>query len=127
MATEFDQLAAEKYVLLTTFRKNGTGVGTAVWAAGDAGELLVWTQRDSGKVKRVRRDGRVQLQACDARGHRTHGPKLTGRARLLDDEGSDRTRRAIGRKYGVLGRLSMLFSRLRGGKERTVGMAIVPS
>jgi PPOX class probable F420-dependent enzyme len=124
MAPEFDRLAAEKYVLLTTYRRTGAPVATPIWVAGDGGDLVMWTERQSGKVKRIRRSGTVEVQACDARGRQTHGAVVPGKARILDDEGTERVRRAIARKYGILGRVTMFFSRLRGGRNRTVGLAI---
>jgi hypothetical protein len=124
MAPEFDRLAAEKYVLLTTYRRTGAPVATPIWVAGDGGELVMWTERKSGKVKRIRRSGTVEVQACDMRGSRTHGAVVPGKARILDDEGTERVRRAIARKYGILGRVTMFVSRLRGGRTRTVGLAI---
>ncbi|OZM70523.1 PPOX class F420-dependent enzyme [Amycolatopsis antarctica] len=124
MGSEFERLAAEKYLMLTTFRKNGDRVGTAVWAGRDAGELTVWTERDSGKVKRIRNNGTVELTACDVRGKKTHGATITGTARVLDDAGTRRVRESIERKYGLVGKVTMFFSRLRGGSERTVGLAI---
>ena len=124
MTSEYERLATERYVLVTTYRRTGDPVATPTWVAGDGGELVVWTVRHSGKVKRIRRDPAVRVQACDARGRRTHGLEVTGNARLLDDAGSERVRRAIARKYGLLGQVSTFFSRLRGGPERTIGIAI---
>ncbi|MDT8914330.1 PPOX class F420-dependent oxidoreductase [Amycolatopsis sp. PS_44_ISF1] len=124
MSSELERLAAEKYVVLTTFRRDGRAVPSPVWAARDGAELVVWSEREAGKVKRIRHSGRVELQACDLRGKQTHGAKATGTARLLDDEGSERVRRAIARKYGLIGRVTMTFSRLRGGSRRTIGIAI---
>lgn len=124
MATELERLAREQYILLTTFRKNGEGVSTPIWVAADNGELVVWTPRDSWKVKRLRRDPRVEVTACDFSGRKSHGGTISGKARLLDDAGSDRARTAIRDKYGVIGWLSVYGSILRGGKKRTVGVAI---
>ncbi|GAB2973467.1 PPOX class F420-dependent oxidoreductase [Amycolatopsis acidiphila] len=124
MASGIDVLKDEKYVLLTTYRKDGTPVPTPVWAATDGGELMLWSERKAGKVKRIRRDGTVRVQGCDLRGRQTHGPEVTGTARLLDDEGTERVRRLIARKYGLVGRVTMFFSRLRGPKDRTVGIAV---
>jgi PPOX class probable F420-dependent enzyme len=123
MTTDSARLAAEKYVMFTTFRKDGSPVSTPVWIAGDHGELVIWTERDSGKVKRIRNNGRVEVQACDARGKRTSGAKATGEARLLDDEATERVRQAIAKEYGFVGQVTMFFSRLRG-KARTIGVAI---
>ncbi|RSM69115.1 PPOX class F420-dependent oxidoreductase [Amycolatopsis sp. WAC 01375] len=124
MGSEFERIAAEKYVVLTTFRKNGTPVPTPVWAAGDSGELVLWSERKAGKVKRIRNSGRVEIQACDFRGNNTHGDIVPGEARLLDLGGTERVRKVIARKYGITGRVTMFFSRLRGPKDRTVGIAI---
>ncbi|KAA9152907.1 PPOX class F420-dependent oxidoreductase [Amycolatopsis acidicola] len=124
MNAEARRLGDEKYVLLTTYRKDGTPVGTPVWLAGEGDELVLWTERQSGKVKRIRRDGKVQVQACDFRGSKTHGPAVAGQARLLDAADTERVRRAIERKYGIVGRVTMFFSRLRGPEDRTVGIAI---
>ncbi len=125
--SELARLDAEKYVSLVTFRKTGVGVATPVWIARDGDELLVFSERNAGKVKRIRNDPRVELTACDMLGRRTHGATVTGKARILDDEGSARARRVIARRYGFVGRVTMFFSRLRGGPQRTVGIAITLS
>ncbi|MGH3949523.1 MAG: PPOX class F420-dependent oxidoreductase [Pseudonocardiaceae bacterium] len=124
MASELERLAGEKYVQLTTFRKSGEGVPTPIWAVANGDELFVWTPRDSGKVKRIRRDGHVEITACDALGRITHGATVPGQARLLDDKATDRVRTLIGKKYGLFGWLSVYGSMLRGGRQRTVGVAI---
>jgi uncharacterized protein len=126
MTTEFDQLFAENYVMLTTFRKSGEAVSTPIWAAGDDDELVMWTVRDSGKVKRIRNSGRVEIQACDVRGKNTHGPKVAGEARLLDGPDLGRVRKAIGRKYSLLGRTMMFFGRFRS-QDRNIGIAVKPA
>ena len=124
MASETDRLAAERFVVLTTFRKDGRAVPTPVWVAGDGGELVLWSERTSGKVKRIRNSGRVEVQASDFRGNATHGAKVGGQARLLDVAGTERVRKAIARKYGIVGRVTMFFSKLRGPADRTVGIAV---
>ncbi|WP_326947388.1 MULTISPECIES: PPOX class F420-dependent oxidoreductase [unclassified Amycolatopsis] len=124
MASETDRLAAERYVVLTTFRKDGRAVPTPIWVAGDGGELVFNSVRDVGKVKRIRNSGRVEVQACDLRGKKTHGAVASGQARLLDLEETKRAQQVIGRKYGVVGRVSMFFSKLRGPADRTVGIAV---
>lgn len=124
MSTELDRLAGEQYVALTTFRTSGAPVTTPIWAARMGEELVVWTERESGKVKRIRRDGRVEVTACDIRGKNTHGETVGGQARLLDDDGSEQARKVITGKYGIIGRVTMFFSKLRGGRERTIGVAV---
>jgi uncharacterized protein len=118
-----DRLADEKYVLLTTFRKDGRAVATPVWAARDGDTLAVWTVADSGKVKRIRRSGRVTVAPCDFRGN-THGDAAAGRATLTDPTTAQRIRTTIARKYGLMGRITMLGSRIRRGRDGTVGIRI---
>ena len=124
MTSETDRLAAERYVVLTTFRRDGRAVPTPIWVAGLDGELVLWSVREAGKVKRIRNGGRVEVQACDVRGQKTHGAKVSGEARLLDAADTERARRAIARKYGIVGRVTMFFSKLRGPADRTVGIAV---
>ncbi|MFD1813707.1 PPOX class F420-dependent oxidoreductase [Rhodococcus gannanensis] len=121
--TAFDEVAAAKYVLLTTFRKDGTPVPTPLWAAVEGDRLLMWTVTESWKVKRIRRDARVTVAPCDARG-KVKGDAVEARAEILDLAGSDRARDAIAKRYGVLGWLTMKGSLLRRGRTGTVGLAI---
>jgi len=122
--TELDRLANEKYLLLTTFRKDGRGVSTPVWAARRGEELVVRTPVDAGKVKRIRRDGAVEVAPCDVRG-RARGESAMGRARLLDANQTAGVHSAIERKYGIIGRLATLGIRLRQGSDGIIGIAIV--
>ena len=118
------RLADAQYVLLTTFRKDGTPVPTPVWAAGlDDGRLGVWTVTDSGKVKRIRRSGAVEVAECDRRG-RPLGPAVPATAELLDAEGTRRVRRAVARKYGLVGRIAVGSSRLFRGDRGSTGLAV---
>jgi len=49
-------LAKEPFVSITTFKRDGTPVSVPVWCAADDGSLLVFSEVDSWKVKRIRRD-----------------------------------------------------------------------
>jgi uncharacterized protein len=80
----FEELAQERYISLTTFRRDGTAVSTPVWVAGEEGTLLVWTAADSWKVKRIKRDGHVRVAPCNARG-KPRGEALDGMARILPE------------------------------------------
>ncbi|MEV1143618.1 PPOX class F420-dependent oxidoreductase [Micromonospora sp. NPDC049799] len=121
--TTLDRLSAEKYILLTTFRKDGRAVPTPVWAVRDGDALAVWTVSDSGKVKRIRRSGDVTVAPCDVRG-RPHGVAVPAHATLYDASDTRRVRDLLKKKYRLLGRLSLLGSRLRRGESGTVGIRI---
>jgi PPOX class probable F420-dependent enzyme len=106
------ELATERYVSLTTTRRDGTPVPTAVWAAPDGeGRLLVWTGSESGKVKRLRHTPAVTVAPCDRRGNVT-GVPVPGTARLLPDGELPRVHAAMTRKYGLLYRVSTAATRL---------------
>jgi hypothetical protein len=120
---EIARLAAGAYLLVTTYRRDGRAVPTPVWAAQDGDCLLIWSAADAGKVKRIRRDAAVRLAPCTVRGAPT-GPEVAGRAELLDTAGSERARRLIATRYGMLGRVAMLGSRLRRGPSGTIGIRL---
>ncbi|MFD3437897.1 PPOX class F420-dependent oxidoreductase [Streptomyces sp. NPDC058685] len=95
-----EDFAAAKYISVTTFRKNGTGVATPVWFAEDGGKLYAWTRTDSWKVKRLRNDPRVVVTVCDVRGRIAEGaPTAEGTAELLDAAATARIRKLLARKY----------------------------
>jgi PPOX class probable F420-dependent enzyme len=117
------RLAAGKYLLITSYRRNGTPVATPVWVVGDGDALGAWSAADSWKVKRIRARGDVLVGPCDARGNPT-GDQIPATAEITDPATTARYRRLIARKYGVPGRLVLLGSRLRRGTDGTVGIRV---
>jgi len=108
------ELAAARYLSLTTFRRDGSAVSTPVWVVSDDGvRLLVWTGSSTWKAKRIRRDPRVLVAKSTFRG-RERGPRIEGRARILDDYDS---KPLIRKKYGWQMKALERFS--RGGDEDT--------
>ncbi len=116
-------LGAARYLLLTTYRRDGSAVATPVWVVSDGAALGVWTATGSGKVKRIRNNAAVTVAACTARG-RPLGPSATGRAEVLDAGGTGRIRRLVMRKYRLAGPVVVTLSRLRRGAQGTVGLRI---
>ncbi|MFI0999604.1 PPOX class F420-dependent oxidoreductase [Streptomyces galbus] len=123
--TLLDRLGAGKYLLLTSYRKNGTAVATPVWVVRDGDALGVWTTADSWKVKRIRARPGVLVGPCDLRGHPT-GDQVPATAEIVDAATVGRYRQLIARKYGLTGRLTLLGSRLRRGLDGTVGIRVTP-
>ncbi|MBP2324080.1 PPOX class probable F420-dependent enzyme [Kibdelosporangium banguiense] len=126
MDQELARLADSKYVLVTTFRKDGTKVSTPVWSARDGEELIFWTRSDSWKVKRLRRNQNVELAECDLRGKPKSEP-IPGVARLLDAAETARMRRVMARKYGPSGWLVIYSSRIFRGAKGTLCYAVTSS
>ncbi|MEU9575136.1 PPOX class F420-dependent oxidoreductase [Streptomyces massasporeus] len=121
-----DALGAGKYLLVTSYRKNGTPVATPVWVVRDSDALGVWTAADSWKVKRIRNRADVLVGPCDLRGNPT-GDQVPATAEICDAATTARYRQLIGRKYGLTGRLTLLGSRLRRGVDGTVGIRVTPA
>ncbi|MGW2748492.1 PPOX class F420-dependent oxidoreductase [Streptomyces sp. NPDC001450] len=121
--TQLDRLGSGKYLLVTSYRKDGTPVATPVWVVRDGDALGAWTAADSWKVKRIRRRADVLVGPCDLRGNPT-GDQLPATAEIADPATTARYRTLIARKYGIVGRLTLLGSRLRRGLEGTVGIRV---
>ncbi|MFF5981971.1 PPOX class F420-dependent oxidoreductase [Streptomyces olindensis] len=121
--TALDRLAAGKYLLITSYRGNGTPVATPVWVVRDGDALGVWTPADSWKVKRIRNRPDVLVGPCDLRGNPT-GDQVPATAGICDPATTARYRKLIARKYGLTGRLTLLGSRLRRGADGTVGLRV---
>ena len=94
-------ISDEKYVVLTTFRRNGDAVATPVWIVGlSDGTAGFTTEIDSGKVKRVRNNPSVTLQACGIRGKVHPGaPVVHATAEVLEGADAHGVGVAINRKY----------------------------
>lgn len=125
-SNEVPALRRGKYLSVTTYKRDGTAVPTPVWYALADGEVVFWTGAGSGKVKRIRNDGRVQVAVCNVRGRIAPGADtFTGTARLLDEAGKNAARRVLARKY-LLVRLTELGRKLmrKGPRPDQVGVAI---
>ena len=102
-------IRGQKYISLTTFRKNGAAVATPVWFGEDGAKLYVMTRSDMGKVKRIRNNPKVEVAPCTIRGKLT-GDKLFAHARILPPEEHAHAHQTINRKYWAA-RLTSKFSR----------------
>lgn len=121
--TLLTQLSAGKYLLVSSYRKDGTPVPTPVWVVGDDDALGIWTPGDSWKVKRIRRRADVMVGPCDRRGNPT-GEQVPATAEICEPDVTARYRTLILHKYGVLGFLTLFGSRIRRGLNGTVGIRI---
>jgi uncharacterized protein len=126
VSPSFADLAKAQYVLLTTFTKDGRPKPTPVWAASDGDRLLVISEEKAWKVKRIRNTSRVTLAVCDIRG-RPKSEAIEATAAILDKSQTGAVYDAIGREYGLIGRVFNLFSKLRGGMQNNVGLELRPA
>ncbi len=92
MTTSLHDLGAEKFLRLTTFRRTGVPVHTAVWVVVDGDRLLVTTGAASGKVKRLRHTARVELTPCSQSGRVADDAVATPARALIDPSPGTRAR-----------------------------------
>lgn len=97
----FGGLEGHQYMSLSTFRKDGTAVATAVWFADSDGTLYVTTADGTGKVKRIRNNPSVTVAPCDRSG-RVLGDAVEGRARMVPEVEEDAADKKLLSKYGLV-------------------------
>ena len=130
MTREFGRSA---YLSLTTFRRDGRPVATAVWFAVDGDRILVWSSALAGKVKRIRNNPRVIVAVCDYKGT-LKGPAVEAIAILLPEDAGEKADRVLNRKYwyvkppweAVLGAMR-LFSRRKSAGAAYIEIRLPPT
>jgi PPOX class probable F420-dependent enzyme len=106
----------QRAVLLTTYRRDGTPVGTAVNIAVEGDRAFFRTPHKTGKVKRLRNNPNVEIAPSTMRG-KPIAPGIRAQARLLSDEEAEIAAKAIERKYRIIqGILVPLAHRLTRAK-----------
>ena len=96
-------LTDEKYVSLTTYRKDGSPKALPVWIA-DLGDGTVGftTSSSSYKVKRLKNDARVLLQPSDSKGKLSPGSEaVSGTAVAVTGAEFEQVRTKVKAKYGM--------------------------
>ncbi len=100
-ANDFSMVEGRKYMSLTTLRKSGKPVATPVWFVEKEGKICVWTQSNSGKMKRLRHNSKVMVAPCTMRG-KVIGPTMEGLARIVSPQAKEEVRLLLLAKYGWL-------------------------
>lgn len=124
---ELAPFVRQKTVLLTSYRRDGTPVGTPVSVAVDGGRAFVRSFENAWKTKRMRNRPEVSLAPATARG-KPEGAAIRARARRLEGAEARYAARAVRRKHPLLhGVLVPLGHRLGRSKTgRTVHFELVP-
>jgi PPOX class probable F420-dependent enzyme len=120
-------LEGHSYARLTTFRKSGEPVSTPVWFALGPGHerVYVFTDVESGKVRRIRNHPRVGLAPSGFRG-RPRGAEVRAEARILDRAEYETADRALRDKYGWRYRLAQAVISLLGLSARRAFLELRP-
>jgi uncharacterized protein len=119
----FSILHKQQYANLFTFRKSGEAVKTPIWFAERQGRLYVMTTMNSGKVKRIRNNGRVQIGPSNSSG-KPLGPTVEAHARLLSEPADiQRAKDALDDKYGLMKAVFDFFGTLSGMERAWIEIA----
>ena len=128
----FQPFAGQKYLSLETFKKNGQGVRTPIWFAADPGKnlesgdakLFVYTNGDSGKVKRIRNNAHVRIAPCNMSG-KLLGEWVEARAEIVAGAEAEYGDRLLNKKYLPWKQLLNFFASFR--RRGRVGFVIRPA
>ena len=113
---------------MTSFKREGTGVATPVWAVSAGSRLFALTDLHSGRVRRIRRNPHVLVAPCRVNGTTRSEPVPAHAEVLTAAEDLDRVQRLLKERYKVSYRMVMLFyrlgRRLRGRTSVAEGAAL---
>jgi PPOX class probable F420-dependent enzyme len=110
----FAPVSEAKYIVLTTFRRDGEAVSTPVHVAVDDDTAFFRTWNVTGKAKRLRHTPAVEIAPSTFRGRQLGSP-IRAQAHLLDGEASEAAARMLAAKHPILhGRLIPWYHRRRG-------------
>jgi PPOX class probable F420-dependent enzyme len=111
-STDLSALFPGRYLSVTSFRRDGTGIATPVWFVSDGDRLFALTDLHSAKVRRVRRNPRVLVAPCRADG-KLRGEPLPAHAEVLTATADlERVQKLLIERYKTSYRLVMLIYRL---------------
>jgi PPOX class probable F420-dependent enzyme len=113
-------LGSERYVSLTSLRRNGAPVATPGWVVAHEGRLYVWTGAQTGKVRRIRANPDVTLAACTTRGTVT-GQSYPAHAVIAPTGGRPEVWDLFRAKYGMQLRAILLAERVAKMMRRRSG------
>ena len=106
------QFLNQKYINLETYKKSGQAVHTPVWFVQDNGVIYIRTDKNSGKVKRVRINPHARMMPCNIRG-RPKGQWIDGTIQVANDYESQHASQLLNQKYGLRGKMFGIMYKLR--------------
>lgn len=126
MTTALAPFTDQRAILLTTFKRDGSPVGTPVSIAVEGDHAFVRTYDRAGKAKRLRNNPDVEIAPSTMTGKLT-GDSVRARLTLLDGEAAAHAARLLARKYPFLHRfLVPLIHRLKGYRTLHYELRLLP-
>ncbi len=97
----FDSLRGRRYATVVTFRRTGEAMPSPLWVAlAENGRVYAHTQRDGGKMKRLRNDDRALIVASTRRG-KPVGPVYRATGREVPDAEWPYAEAALAANFGL--------------------------
>lgn len=115
LTNALDVLTGARFMSLTTYKKNGDAIATPVLFAREGDRVYLFTLANSGKVKRIRNNGKVEIAACDSRGTLL-SEKVAAQARIVTGDDIKAANKVLNRKYGLMKRF---FDLIQMRRERS--------
>jgi uncharacterized protein len=97
-----EQFNHQKYLNIETFRRSGEGMKTPVWFTQEGDKIYVRTVANSGKVKRVRNDSRVNIAPCRMDGNVTGDWVPAQAVEVCDADIAIKVDKLLDKKYGLM-------------------------
>ena len=113
-------LSDEKYIRVTTFKRDGTAVSTPTWVVAlDDGKIGFYTSSTSGKAKRLTNNPNVVVQPSDGRGRAKPGTSpLKGSAVVVSGPERDAIYDRVVAKYGFMSKVARVVAKVSGFVKR---------
>ena len=127
-AADLEALFPGRYLSVTSFKRDGTGVAAPLWFVSDGKRLFALTDMHSAKVRRIGRNPRVLVASCRADGKLRREP-VSARVEVLTATSDlERVQKLLIERYRLSYRLIMLAyrlgRRLRGQRSVADGAAL---
>ncbi len=102
------EFADKEYINLITFRKDNTPVQTPVWLSSLEDCLVVTTNLNAGKVKRIRNNGLATIYVTNQSGSEKLSEEVDVKASIIDNEKEKQLGiKSIQKKYGAMAKVFM--------------------
>jgi uncharacterized protein len=127
VAIGFNDVIKSKYLRLTTFTKDGRAKPTAIWGVPDGDRLLIITDDNSWKVKRIRNTPRVAIAKSGSLG-KPKSDDVEAVAHVLPRSETRRVYNAVLKRYWYHAPWFYVHSIVRGGIDKVhVGLEVKPA
>ena len=113
MGNQLEQFLDQKYINLETYKKDGTPIRTPVWFVIGNDLIYVITRESTGKVKRLKHNQDVRIVPCSFKGQ-SKNEWVKGKAEIITGEEADKAIKLRKKKYGMLARLTGIFTSQKG-------------